>query len=138
MAIRKWEQDIIVCIKRFDRCEELLNEWLRTAGSYGTEIYNYLAVEGNTELELLPHPYLKMNTDEKRAFRQCYGSPLSVPARLLTGITVKDFIHILDEKRDLYKETVSHKSQSRFRSFTRKNNNKRNTNNGGKPSPPQK
>ena len=119
--MRKWEQDIVVCIKRLECAAELLLEWLRTGGQYGIEIFDYLKIEGNDEWNLSPHPYLKMGVDEKRVFRQCYGTPLLIPKKLQMGITVQEFLKEMDKRKELFKETVSHTSQSRFRSFTRKN-----------------
>ena len=124
---RKWEVDLIICLKRLDACRSSLEEYSRSAGKTKTLIFDFLKLEGDLETKLLPHPYLNYSNEEKLVFDQCFGKPLEVPKKLLMNITPREFLTKLEERYHLIKECLAYTKQSRFRNFQSKKKNEANT-----------
>jgi len=123
MNDRKYEKDIEDCVKRLFTFETASNKWSRSGGG-NMEIFGYLNIEGNTAIDLPPHPITSLKEDEKKAWIQCFGEPLKVPKNLLTSVSMHDFLMEVKAKRDLYREAIAFTQQSRFRNKNYRNQEK--------------
>lgn len=123
MNDRKFEKDIEDCVKRLFTFETASEKWSRSGGG-NMEIFGFLNLEGNTSIDLPPHPILSLNEDEKKAWIQCFGEPIKVPKNLLTSVSMHDFLTELKAKRDLYREVIAFTQQSRFRNKNYRNQEK--------------
>jgi len=116
--IRKWEVDLVICLKRFKVFSDAVKTWNRSGGSKKNGlIFNFLDLEGNDNINLLPHPYNDYTNEEKKVFEQCFGIPLEVPKKLMLNISLIDFQKEVDKRQLFYEECLSFTPQSRFRNF---------------------
>jgi len=124
MSDRKYEKDIEDCVKRLFTFENAALKWAKLGGG-NMEIFGYLNLEGNTSIDLPPHPIMSLSQKEKMVWTQCFGEPLKVPKNLLTSISIKDFLEEVKKKRDVYREAIAFTEQSRFRNKNYRNKEKK-------------
>lgn len=123
--VRKWGVDLVICLDRFKAFNKAIDRYVRSAGANKKDglIFDYLTLEGNERINLVPHPYVTYADKEKEVFEQCFGKPLEVPKKLLMNITLKDFLKTVNERGELIRECLAYTSQSRFRNFQAKKKN---------------
>ena len=133
MPYRRWEKDLEVCLQRFEMFKKAVHNWSKTGGG-NMLIFGFLNLNGDTTINLPPHPFVKsnvyervdgknvvkekpLNEEEKKAFIQCFGKPLIVPKDLNIRISRKDFLNEVEEREHLMRDCLSWIPHSRFRHF---------------------
>jgi len=70
MTRKNFARDILVCITRYYKAIEKLENWLASGGRVG-ELPTMITLEGDSNMP--KHPILDFNKSEKQIFIQCFG-----------------------------------------------------------------
>ena len=110
MTRKNFARDILVCITRYYKAIEKLENWLASGGRVG-ELPTMITLEGDSNMP--KHPILDFNKSEKQIFIQCFGDPLLSP-KDFAHVSCRDYMNLMAERRDFMRDVIAMTKHSRY------------------------